>query len=398
MHFGEVEVLISSEKPGIGRWVDVVILGFEDYRLDTARRELWRGSALVAIEPQVFDLLHYLISCHNRFVSKDDLVANVWGGRIVSDSAITSRITAVRHAVGDSGEAQRLIRTIPRKGFRFVGEVREELEAPQSTGKAVQPTIATGEVPPSVEIPDVSMGGAEASSQSDAKQRRQFMPLARVAPLKAALLAGTVLAAVAVWAVPTHEKTGVVAPLLHSDSHANDPWRSPIHRGPGTSTAEAMAARALVPIAVLPFGSRNGHGGEDQEIADAITEDVTNALSRFQQLRVIAHRTARVYGARPTDVAILGAELGIRYVVEGSVRFDGNRLRVTVHLIDAASRHYAWTEHFDRDREDTVSWQDDIAKGLARALQVGVNIAQGRDPPRVRPAIGALIARGFATQ
>ena len=104
---------------------------------------------------------------------------------------------------------------------------------------------------------------------------------------------------------------------------------------PTSSSAEVLAAHAIVPLAVLPFGSRNGNGGENQAIADAITEDLTDALSRFHQLRVIAHRTARVYGGRPMDVAAVGAELGVRYVVEGSLRGEGDRLSVTVHLVDA---------------------------------------------------------------
>lgn len=99
---------------------------FEDYSLDADCRELRRGPELIAVEPQVFDFLQYLISNRERVVSKDELIAVVWGGRIVSESAISSRITAVRHAVGDSGEAQRLIRTIARKGLRFVAAVREE--------------------------------------------------------------------------------------------------------------------------------------------------------------------------------------------------------------------------------------------------------------------------------
>jgi DNA-binding winged helix-turn-helix (wHTH) protein len=89
---------------------------FGDHSLDTDRRELRRGSALVALEPQVFDLLVYLVQNRNRVVSKDDLLEAVWGGRIVSESALTSRITAVRKAIGDDGRAQRLIRTMPRKG------------------------------------------------------------------------------------------------------------------------------------------------------------------------------------------------------------------------------------------------------------------------------------------
>jgi pimeloyl-ACP methyl ester carboxylesterase/DNA-binding winged helix-turn-helix (wHTH) protein len=98
---------------------------FEDYVLDSDRRELRRGSDLIALEPQVFDLLIHLIQNRNRVASKDDLIAAVWGGRIVSDSTLTSRINAVRKAVGDSGREQRLIRTIARKGVRFIGAVDE---------------------------------------------------------------------------------------------------------------------------------------------------------------------------------------------------------------------------------------------------------------------------------
>lgn len=99
---------------------------FEDCVLDVSRRELSRGGATVLVEPKVFDLLVYLIENRERLVTKDDLIGHVWDGRIVSDSALASAINAVRKAVGDSGQNQRLIRTSARKGFRFVGEARRE--------------------------------------------------------------------------------------------------------------------------------------------------------------------------------------------------------------------------------------------------------------------------------
>src|SRR6185436_7075853 len=99
---------------------------FENHVLDPDRRELRRGPELIALEPQVFDLLVYLIQNRDRVVSKDDLIASVWGGRIVSDSTLTSRINAARRAVGDSGDEQKLIRTIARKGIRFVCTVDEK--------------------------------------------------------------------------------------------------------------------------------------------------------------------------------------------------------------------------------------------------------------------------------
>src|ERR1700721_4383900 len=97
---------------------------FENHALNTDRRELRRGRELVAIEPQVFDLLVHLLTHRDHVVSKDDLFASVWAGRVVSDSTLTSRINAARNAIGDSGEDQKLIRTVARKGFRFVGTVQ----------------------------------------------------------------------------------------------------------------------------------------------------------------------------------------------------------------------------------------------------------------------------------
>ncbi len=98
---------------------------FGPISLDIERRELHSGPRLVPIEPKVFDLLQFLICNRDRVVSRDDLVAAVWGGRNVSDAAIAVRINAARRAIGDDGEQQRLIRTVARKGFRFIGDVRE---------------------------------------------------------------------------------------------------------------------------------------------------------------------------------------------------------------------------------------------------------------------------------
>ena len=108
---------------------------FENHVLDADRRELRRGSDLIAVEPQVFDLLLFLVQNRERVVSKDDLIASVWGGRIVSDSTLTSRINAARKAVGDSGEDQRLIRTIARKGIRFVCTVDEAARSNEASPK-----------------------------------------------------------------------------------------------------------------------------------------------------------------------------------------------------------------------------------------------------------------------
>jgi DNA-binding winged helix-turn-helix (wHTH) protein len=104
---------------------------FQDQILDTDRRELTRGAERIALGPQVFDLLVYLLRNREHVVSKDDLLDSVWNGRIVSESTLTSHINAARKALGDSGEEQRLIRTVARKGFRFIGEVKEQQTPPR---------------------------------------------------------------------------------------------------------------------------------------------------------------------------------------------------------------------------------------------------------------------------
>src|SRR5262247_1599854 len=118
-------------------WSGKLLYLFEDYGLDTDRRELYRATSPISVEPKVFDLLAYVIRNRERVVSKEDLVAAIWNGRIVSESALTSCINAARTAIGDSGESQRLIKTLPRKGIRFIGSVNQG-----AGGKAVPVAVA----------------------------------------------------------------------------------------------------------------------------------------------------------------------------------------------------------------------------------------------------------------
>jgi DNA-binding winged helix-turn-helix (wHTH) protein len=111
-----------------------LIYAFEHYSLDTDRRELRRQAEIVAIAPQIFDILEYLIRNRDRVVTNDDLIATVWSGSIVSESTLSSCISAVRRTVGDSGEQQSLIRTVPRRGYRFTGQIREEQRAGCAAG------------------------------------------------------------------------------------------------------------------------------------------------------------------------------------------------------------------------------------------------------------------------
>ena len=125
----------------------VLLYLFDEFVLDTDRRELRRDGRTIPLQPQVFDVLEYLIRHRTRVVTKDDLIGAIWGGRIVSESSLTTRINAARTGIGDSGEAQRLIKTLPRKGVRFIGTVRE-------AAKEIESAVA----PPKVEISSLVVG------------------------------------------------------------------------------------------------------------------------------------------------------------------------------------------------------------------------------------------------
>jgi TolB-like protein/DNA-binding winged helix-turn-helix (wHTH) protein len=148
-----MRLIIAREQGWPGRRRAAVRLGFDDYVIDGATRELRRGSEPVALEPQVFDVLLYLVQNRDRLVTKDDLIAAIWNGRIVSESTLSSRINAARKAIGDSGEQQHLIKTYARKGFRFVGEVRalgegeEDLAQPKQAQAAASAPSLSGASP-----------------------------------------------------------------------------------------------------------------------------------------------------------------------------------------------------------------------------------------------------------
>jgi len=249
-----------------------VLYLFEDFALDGNRRELRRGDRLLPVEPKVFDLLMHLIAGRERVVSKDDLIAAIWDGRIVSESALTTAINAARAALGDSGGAQRLIKTLPRKGFRFVGEVRVEKEAS---------TVAAC----------VSVGAPEES-----------------------------------------------LPLPDRPS-----------------------------LAVLPF-TNIGADPEQDYFADGIVEEILTALSRMRWLFVIARNSNFTYKGRMVDVKEVGQELGVRYVLQGSVRKAAQRLRITAQLVDAATGANLWADRFEGTLEDVFDLQDQVTISVITAI------------------------------
>lgn len=256
-----------------------MLLLFDRFSLDMDSRELRMDGRLVAVEPKALDLIGFLIANRSRVVSKDELLAVVWNGRVISESAMTTCINAARTALDDSGARQRLIKTLPRKGLRFVGTVTE-----------AQPT-AEPHIAAHIALPQPPLELPEKPS-----------------------------------------------------------------------------------IAVLPFTSLS-HDPDQEYFADGVVDEIITALSRMRWLFVIARNSSFTFKGRAVDVKQVGRLLGVRYILEGSVRKSAKRVRISAQLVDAESAANLLAHRFDGTIEDIFELQDAITAGVVGAITAHLETA-----------------------
>jgi len=179
---------------------------------------------------------------------------------------------------------------------------------------------------------------------------------------------------------------------------ASQGWASPVLAGV-SADQKWLAAQGLYAVLVLPFTADSTGREAERVLADRLSDDLISDLSRVPAIRVISRQTSRLYRGRPVDAAAVGVELGVRYVVEGHVRYDGSRVTVDVALIDTASRLQVWSERFAPDTESPAGVLDDIARGLARRLQINVVALEERRRMPQRGAgdaeVADLLAKGW---
>ena len=265
-----------------------MIYRFENFELDEGCAELRRGGAVIPTEPQVFALLHLLVSAHDRVVTRDEIFEKIWGNRIVSDAALSSRIRDVRKVVGDDGAAQRLIKTVQRRGLRFVGQLDTGAPASPATPAPapVQPTRATPQ-------------------NGDALDRPA--------------------------------------------------------------------------VAVMPFENLS-EDTEDGFLAAGLTDELVAALSAWRYFPVVSRNMMMQYGA-DTPAAPLSA----RYVVSGTFRRQGTRVKVSVSLDDTEQGQQLWSQRITRAAEDLIDLEEEIAAQIATMVAPELEGAEARRVLR-RPA------------
>ncbi len=261
------------------------------YRFDRFTLDLIRGALLaaggteVALRPKAFTLLRQLVENAGRLIDRDEIMAAVWPGVIVTDDSVTQAIKEIRRALGD-GE-QRLLRTVPRRGFLFAAEV----------------------------------------SRIDDKATLVVLP-------------------------PAPEQTLA---------------------GPADTAPNSPASRPM--LVVLPFANMTGDPGQEY-FADGITEDLTTALSHLRWFSVIARNSAFTYKSRAMDVRQVGRELGVGYVLEGSVRKAGNKVRISAQLCEVEAGAQVWAGRFDGDLADIFDLQDSLTDAVVGAIEPSLRLAE----------------------
>ena len=270
---------------------------FSDFELDLVQHELRREGVSVHIEPQVFDVIVHLVRNHDRVVSKDELIDTVWNGRAISEAAFSSRINGARRVLGDNGTDQLFIKTLHRRGFRFVGDV-------QAVGASDADAVRL--------VPD------DTAAASD---------------------------------VP---RVSISAELSHLDD----------------VVSEAVKTEAITrsSVAVLPFVNMS-NDPENEYFSYGLTEDIIRLLARNRWLSVISRHSTIGFGGRVVDARDVGAQLGVSYVMSGSVRKSGGTVRITAELARAADGKQLWSDKYDLQLENIFDIQEEMARQIAATIE-----------------------------
>jgi len=302
----------------------------DDWLVDPRTDRVSRDQHEVKLEPRVMDLLLYMASRPGEVVTREELEAAVWAGMIVGYDSLTSAMIKLRKAFDDDSRNPKIIETVSKRGYRLI--------APVKAAPAVTEPQDTESAPAVTEPQDTE--SAPATPDFIAPHPR----LPRRLLLSVALLVVAVALLVGLYVL----RTGL---------------------SPQPTQTQQDIASGRTSLVVLPFTNSNDDKSQEY-FSDGITDDLISDLSRFSGLNVIARRTAYIYKNRHPAIQTIARELGVKYIVDGDVRRDGNRLRLNVQLINASNGVNIWARRFDREVSDIFQVQDDIRNNILNALSL----------------------------
>jgi adenylate cyclase len=314
-----------------------------DLEVDIGRAEVKRDEDQIALPKLSFDLLLALIHAAPSIVTNDDLLQLVWPGLLVSPESVAQRVKLLRAAIGDDSQQPRYILGVRGRGYRLIPIVERLAESQLPSGNGAGTYNTT---------PHVGIPVAPASRNP---------PLKRSTPdLKRIVIAAAFLVAVGI----------LVAVGFHYRSSDNA----------ARPVAVALEDRS---IAVLPFTDMSEK--KDQEyFADGMAEEIIDLLVKIPGLKVISPTSSFQFKGKTEDLRAIGTQLGVAYLLEGSIRKSGDRLRVTAQLIDSSSGTHLFSQTYDRDLSDVLKMQDEIAANLVRELQLEVDNTDVVSRPSLR--------------
>lgn len=296
---------------------------FQSFRLDPANQCLWREHERVSIPPKAYDVLRYLVENPDRLVTQDELLEKLWPDTYVNPEVIRKYILEIRRILGDRPDNPEFIETLPKRGYRFVASVKDEDEPSElSTSHRAEEHAIEKEIGPE----------PARSEKERLSGKHRWWKLAIVPVL-------AVTAAVAIGVHLRSARAGANVALLNNIS-----------------------------IAVLPFADMSP--AKDQEyFSDGLSEQLIHDLAKVQGLKVVARSSAFQFKGKNEDLREVGRKLGVANVLEGSVRREGNHVRITAELIKTGDGFQLWSQTYDREINDIFVVQDEIARAATEALQ-----------------------------
>ena len=329
-------------------------LRFDRYVLDLDRGCLLLEGNEITLRPKTFAVLRHFVENSCRLVSKDELFAAVWPNLAITDDALVQSVGELRRALGNDGP--RLIRTIPRRGYRFESQVSAGASIDQSSTD----TAPTDSIPALDAFSDVAQSPPLASGARTPLFFFKGMPAIGRIGFFASFALAVLFAAGTLWS-----------------SVATDWGFLNVVRYDNRTAIKRSGIDARPAMAILPLANQSDDATREY-FAEGLTQDVINALGRFSELTVMSWNAVAPYKSKPVSPEEIGRSLNVGYLVEGSVRQIGDRVRVTAQLVDTRDGRVLWSSRFDEALADVFALQDNMTAQIVGALTVRVTQIEQR--------------------
>ncbi len=334
-----------------------------DWSVDPSTLRISNGTDTVKLEPKAMAVLEYLAARPGQVVSRQELEEAVWTGTVVGYDAISNAIIKLRKAFGDDAQHPQIIETIPKSGYRLIAPVESPAyEQPGSIDPEL-PSLSSRRIEPDVE---------QLTTAGDP----------RLAPRSKWKIAAAI-------ALPAVMLIGIALVLV-------EPWQARVEAASIERMAFPLPDKPS--IAVLPFINLSDDKNQEYFV-DGMTEDLITDLSKLSGLFVVARNSVFTYKGRAVKVREVAEDLGVRYVLEGSVRRVGDNLRINAQLIDALSGGHVWAERYDGEIGDVFTFQDKVTNGIVEQLAVNLSIEDSVAGKRTEAAYSEtydLFLRGWS--